>query len=126
MSQEKFDNNLNLKNNENIFPKINSFHNKKLISLEYEALKRKDFNIKLKSYNYKLMIAPKNLHSQKKNIISNNSYRIYQINLKKTFSRNKLNTYDVCIPQRISKNLSVLKIRFPEWISLNERKKFIK
>ena len=126
LSQEKFDNNLNLKNNENIFPKINSFHNKKLISLEYEALKRKDFNIKLKSYNYKLMIAPKNLHSQKKNIISNNSYRIYQINLKKTFSRNKLNTYDVCIPQRISKNLSVLKIRFPEWISLNERKKFIK
>ena len=104
-----------------LLPKINSFNNKKLTSLEYDALKRKDFNEKLKSYNYKLMLAQKYNALQEKNKIKNISNNIYSINLKNSISKKILITQEVCFPKKISKNLSVLKIKFPEFNSLSKR-----
>ena len=100
-----------------------------LSSLEYDALKRKSSYEKIKPYeHFKLILVQKYnaLQERKKsykNLFLKQNKLLSPIenfhNL--SYSNSRINQSEICIPKKISKNLSLVNIKFP---SLNQSKKF--
>ena len=114
-----------------ILPKIDSFSNRNLNSLEYEALKRKDSYEKLKVYNsYKLMLVQKYnaLQERKKsfkNIFKNKNKLFTPIKKNEhSYSNEKTISPEVCLAQKINKNLSLIKIKFPNFNSYRKKSNY--
>ena len=114
-----------------ILPKIDSSSNRNLNSLEYEALKRKDSYEKLKVYNsYKLMLVQKYnaLQERKKsfkNIFKNKNKLFTPIKKNEhSYSNEKTISPEVCLAQKINKNLSLIKIKFPNFNSYRKKSNY--
>ena len=89
-----------------------------LSSLEYDALKRKDSYEKIKPYeHYKLMLVQKYNEIQErkkryKNLFIKQKKLPHVENFHLSYSNSKSNS-EICIPKKISKNLSLVNIKFP-------------